>query len=147
MSTKLTEETFPLLEERLIVNFTRRKTGEIVVRKEIETHILHMQVPVQREKLIVEQVEPYYKRLAEIALSQEPAQARVDDQDINRNLMSSASLVEQSPIAASPEAALTIYRKFDSLAAASRLLDELAKSMANDCEQVCLEIKLKDPNH
>jgi stress response protein YsnF len=57
----LIEEVIPLLEERLMVNLTRRKTGEVVVRKEIETHILQMQVPIRREKLIVEQVSPEYK--------------------------------------------------------------------------------------
>jgi uncharacterized protein (TIGR02271 family) len=69
-SRVLTEEVISLLEERLMVNFTQRKIGEIVVRKEIETHILQVQVPVRHEKLIVEQVSPEYQRLAEIDLGQ-----------------------------------------------------------------------------
>ncbi|MCY7336319.1 MAG: DUF2382 domain-containing protein, partial [Chamaesiphon sp.] len=66
MSETLTEEVFSLLEERLIVNLSRRKLGEIVIRKEIETQILQVEVPVQREKLIVEQVSPEYQLLAQI---------------------------------------------------------------------------------
>ena len=68
MSETLTEEVFSLLEERLIVNLSRREIGEIVIRKEIETQILQVEVPVQREKLIVEQVSPEYQLLAQIDL-------------------------------------------------------------------------------
>jgi Domain of unknown function (DUF2382) len=64
----LTEEIIYLLEERLMVDLTRHKTGEIVVRKEVETQILHVEVPVRREKLIVEQVSPEYKLLAQVDL-------------------------------------------------------------------------------
>lgn len=63
------EEVIPLLEERLIVDQKQRKVGEVVVRKEIETEII--EVPVQREKLIVEQVGPEPKQLAEIDLTEE----------------------------------------------------------------------------
>jgi stress response protein YsnF len=63
------EEVIPLLEERLIVDQKKRKVGEVVVRKEIETEII--EVPVQREKLIVEQVGPEPKQLAEIDLAEE----------------------------------------------------------------------------
>lgn len=63
------EEVIPLREERLIVDQKRRKVGEVVMRKEIETEII--EVPVQREKLIVEQVGDDPKRLAEIDLADE----------------------------------------------------------------------------
>lgn len=63
------EEIIPLREERLIVDQQRRKVGEVVMRKEIETEII--EVPVQREKLIVEQVGDDPKRLAEIDLADE----------------------------------------------------------------------------
>lgn len=62
----------PLLEERLVVDRRRQKVGEIVVRKEIETHIV--EVPIRREKLIVEQVSPEYEQLAVLDLGQTPAQ-------------------------------------------------------------------------
>ena len=65
----------PLLEERLVVDRRRRKVGEVVVRKEIETYMV--EVPVRREKLIVEQVSPEYKQLAVVDLGK--AQAQQDD--------------------------------------------------------------------
>jgi stress response protein YsnF len=61
------EEVIPLHEERLIVDQKKQKVGEVVVRKEIETEII--QVPVQREKLIVEQVGEEPQQLAEIDLT------------------------------------------------------------------------------
>jgi stress response protein YsnF len=74
------EEVIPWLEERLIVDQKKRKVGEVVVRKEIETEII--EVPVQREKLIVEQVGAEPKQLAEIDLTEEhlPPLARKEPQ-------------------------------------------------------------------
>ncbi|MDX2231958.1 MAG: DUF2382 domain-containing protein [Leptolyngbyaceae cyanobacterium bins.349] len=63
------EEVIPLREERLIVDRQKQKVGEVIVRKEIETEII--QVPVQREKLIVEQVGAEPRQLAEIDLTDE----------------------------------------------------------------------------
>lgn len=63
------EQVIPLREERLIVDQKKRKVGEVVVRKEIETEII--EVPVQREKLIVEQVGAEPKQLAEIDLTED----------------------------------------------------------------------------
>jgi len=65
------EEVIPLREERVVVDRAKQKVGEVVVRKEIETEIV--QVPVQREKLIVEQVGAEPKQLAEIDLTEEEA--------------------------------------------------------------------------
>lgn len=62
------EAVIPLHEERLVVDQKKQKVGEVVVRKEIETEII--QVPVQREKLIVEQVGAEPHQLAEIDLSE-----------------------------------------------------------------------------
>lgn len=62
----LDEEIIPLLAERVIVDRHKRKSGEVVVRKVIETEII--EVIVRREKLIVEQVSPEYKVLAVIDL-------------------------------------------------------------------------------
>jgi stress response protein YsnF len=70
------EETIPLKEERLMVDRHRRKTGEVIVRKEIETEII--EVPVQREKLIVEQVGDRPRKLAEIDL----AEGEIDNPEI-----------------------------------------------------------------
>ncbi|BAU64204.1 hypothetical protein STA3757_15750 [Stanieria sp. NIES-3757] len=63
------ERTIPLLEERIIVNRRQNKAGEIVVRKQIETRIV--EVPLRREILIIEQVEPENKLLATIDLEKE----------------------------------------------------------------------------
>jgi stress response protein YsnF len=62
----LDEKIIPLLEERLIIDRHKRKSGEIVIRKVIETEVI--EVLVRREKLIVEQVSPEYKELAVIDL-------------------------------------------------------------------------------
>jgi Domain of unknown function (DUF2382) len=62
----LAQESINLLEERLIVENKICKKGEVVVRKVVETRII--EVPVRNEKLIIEQVYPEYKQLAEINL-------------------------------------------------------------------------------
>jgi len=64
----LSPDIIRLIEERLVVDRSKRKVGEVIIRKEIETRII--QVPVRREKLIVEQVSPERKRLLEIDLGQ-----------------------------------------------------------------------------
>ena len=61
--------TIPLKEEKLIVERERRKVGEVIIRKEVETHFV--QVPVKREKLVIEQVGTDHQILAEIPLSEE----------------------------------------------------------------------------
>lgn len=63
------EEIVKLLGERLIIDRSKRKIGEVIVRKEVEIQMV--QVPVRREKLIVEQVTPEHKQLAEIDLGQQ----------------------------------------------------------------------------
>ncbi|MEA5607357.1 DUF2382 domain-containing protein [Nodularia spumigena UHCC 0060] len=60
------EDIVSLIEERLIADHKQHKIGEVIVRKKIETRMV--QVPVRREKLIVEQVSPENKQLAEIDL-------------------------------------------------------------------------------
>lgn len=66
-TTEVRDETvIPLREERVIVDRKKRKAGEVIVRKEIETEII--EVPIQRERLIVEQVGDEPKTLAEIDL-------------------------------------------------------------------------------
>lgn len=62
----LSEEIFRLLGERVVVDRSKRKVGEVIVRKEIKIRMV--QVPVRYEKLIVEEVSPEHKILAEIDL-------------------------------------------------------------------------------
>jgi len=49
-------------------SLTAASVGEVIVRKVIETRMVEVQVPVRHEKLIVEQVSPERKQLAEIDL-------------------------------------------------------------------------------
>ncbi|MCU0525523.1 MAG: YsnF/AvaK domain-containing protein [Elainella sp. Prado103] len=60
------EHIIPLLEERLIVRKQRHKMGEVIVRKVVETQII--QVPIRRERLVIEQISPEYRELASIDL-------------------------------------------------------------------------------
>lgn len=62
-------ETVRLLGERVVVDARRQKVGEVIVRKEIETQIV--EVPVRRERLIVEQVSPERKQLVNLDLGQQ----------------------------------------------------------------------------
>jgi stress response protein YsnF len=60
--------TIPLLAERLVIDRHKRKVGEVVVRKEVVTEVI--EVLVRREKLVVEQLEPEFRQLAEIDMGE-----------------------------------------------------------------------------
>ena len=143
MSATLTQEVFSLLEERLIVNLSRRKVGEIVIRKEIETQILQVEVPVQREKLIVEQVSPEYQLLAQIDLGQSNSMA------IAETLVDRLRVVtnDKEPSTKLDRNEPKVSGELDSLKAASDLLNEIANMPAADWETVRIEIVLKDAKH
>lgn len=47
-----------LYEERLIANTNRQKTGEVAVGKRIETENAHIDVPVERERVVIERTTP-----------------------------------------------------------------------------------------
>lgn len=148
-SRVLTEDIIPLLEERLIVELTQRKVGEIVVRKEIESHVLQVQVPVRREKLIVEQISPEYKLLAEVDLGQytvaestaEFVQAALVENsadtraDVRTDIQGS-----QSAIAKPFEVVGTVNSPEDAVA----VLSELTKMPSSDFESIKIELSLKD---
>lgn len=137
----LTEETIYLLEERLMVDLTKHKTGEIVVRKEVDTQVLHVEVPVRREKLIVEQVSPEYKLIAQIDLGSEQldreAISYVNHDDsivVNGNSKSLSIDNNRSKVSGtvnSPQAAIDI-------------LAEIARMAGEDCETIRIEISLKN---
>ncbi|MGB3510775.1 MAG: DUF2382 domain-containing protein [Microcoleaceae cyanobacterium] len=64
------EEKIRLLEEKLVVNRSKKKVGEVIVRKEVETKIV--EVPIRQEKLIIEQqIGEEIHKLGEVDLSQE----------------------------------------------------------------------------
>jgi Domain of unknown function (DUF2382) len=141
-----TEECISLLEERLMVNLTRRKVGEVVVRKEIKTHVLQVEVPIRREKLIVEQVSPEYKRLAEIDLGQGSSfngaiTSATDDLAITQ--------LEKNPqsISLNQGTEPKVYGETSSPQVASDLLDMIAHMPSHNCEMIRIEIVLKDSKH
>jgi Domain of unknown function (DUF2382) len=148
----LTSETFALLEERLMVNFTRRKLGEIVVRKEIETHILQVQIPIRSEKLIVEQLSPEYKLLSEVEIGRSNAsemsisKAIEDGVILSENGEPSISIgldAIERRLNSNPTQP-RIGCELPSTNAARDLLNEIAKmSDLDDCESVRIEIVLK----
>lgn len=64
-----TTDHIPLLEEQLQVTRRQRKIGEVVIRKQVETQMV--QVPIRREKLIVERIGQNPQQLAEIVVGSE----------------------------------------------------------------------------
>jgi hypothetical protein len=118
-TTDDTAMTVPLLEERVLVNYTRQKAGEVIVRKQIETRMV--QVPVRYEKLIIEQISPERKQLAEVDLSQgeSPNLEGVTDRPI-------------------------VYGEFRSPRVASQILDAIAKTLHHHCKTIRIEIELDD---
>ncbi|UIE36973.1 YsnF/AvaK domain-containing protein [Leptodesmis sichuanensis] len=111
----------PLLEEQLNVEYQRRKVGEVIIRKQIETRMV--QVPVRYEKLIIEQVSPERKSLAEVDLSQ----GALDNIEL--------AGTEDKP---------TVSGEFASPAVASQALEAIAKALQNRCKSVRIEIELED---
>jgi hypothetical protein len=118
------EVVIPLLEERVVVNRRRRKVGEVVVRREIETYIV--KVPIRREKLIVEQFSPEYQQIAVVELGQ----AQVTEFD---NL--EAVEVSDSP---------TVSGEFSSAKAAIYFLEAIASEPDSDLQKVQVRVVLKD---
>jgi hypothetical protein len=117
------EEAIQLLEERLVIRSEKRKVGEIVVRKEIETRMV--EVPVRREKLIIERVEPDYERIAEIDIGQ----------------------TYQNGTISNGNKANTVSGEFHSPSVARDLLDAIARNPDHNCADIRIEITLKDSKH
>ncbi len=57
-----------LLEEKLVVKRRKLKVGEVVVRKEVETRMVHL--PIRREKLIIEKAGATNEYLTEVDLGE-----------------------------------------------------------------------------
>lgn len=106
----------PLLEERLQVNRRRQKIGEVIIRREVETRIV--EVPVRREKLIVEQISPEFRQIAAIDLSE-----------------TEISKLEGEPEATSEQALSAHYATVQET---SRALRALAEMLAPHCRSVSL---------
>ncbi|WP_414563793.1 MULTISPECIES: DUF2382 domain-containing protein [unclassified Anabaena] len=129
-SEEVDDETIiRLIEERLIADSHRRKLGEVIIRKEIETRMV--QVPVRREKLIVEQVGAEHKQLAEIDLSQ--------------GEISGVDLIERGiPEGVILDGSLAVSGEFTSPKIASLLLNAIALEKKHGCQQVRVTIAVID---
>ena len=123
------EDIIRLLGERLVVERSKRKIGEVIIRKEIETRMI--QIPVRREKLIIEEpgIEP--KRLAEIDLGEEEIS--------HDELTPGASL-----IGSDFEGGLTVTAEFDSPKVASLILNAIQLEKNHGCKKVRVSILVED---
>jgi hypothetical protein len=115
------DEMVPLLEERLQVEYQRRKIGEVIVRKRIETRMV--QVPVRYETLVIEQVSPEHKQLAEVDLSQGEAEH-----------------IELTGLGGKP----MVSGEFKSPKVAAHVLDAIAQALRHRCKSVRIEVELDD---
>lgn len=136
------EETVRLLEERLVVDRSKRKVGEVIVRKVIETEIV--EVPVRREKLIVEQVSPELKQLAKIDLSK----GEVSGVELAELVSEQAEATPvESRAALTSDKDISVSGEFTSPKAASLLLEAIALQPHHRCVKVRVEIVLDDPQY
>ncbi|MUG96530.1 DUF2382 domain-containing protein [Scytonema sp. UIC 10036] len=125
------DEIVRLLGERVIIDRKKRKVGEVIVRKQVETRMV--QVPVRNEKLIVEQVSPERKQLAEIDLRQGEISAEFEFVD-----MDSAHQTENF------DGSLTVSGEFSSPKIASLLLNAIALERNHGCKSVKVTIVVED---
>ena len=120
----LFEETISLLEERLVIDSQKRKVGEVIVRKEIETRIV--EVPVRREKLIVEQISPTFKQLAVVDLGQ------IHETEFDRIAAVQTSSLDPSA------------HRFDDTNAAIQFLEAIASKSSNSPQTVHISVVIRD---
>jgi len=136
-SNVLEEEIVRLLEERIVVNRRKQKVGEVVVRKEIETQII--EVPIQREILIIEQVGSETKRLAAIDLSK----GEITGAGVELANPSSSEIHHQKE--SRPVKGYPVIGEFVSPRAASNLLEAIALQKRHGCEKVRVELTVENP--
>jgi stress response protein YsnF len=128
------EELVRLLEERLVISRQKWKVGEVIVRKEIETETV--QVPIRREKLIVEQVGLETKIVAEIDLAKGEVTS-VELTDVSRSSTPQSGANYHNPN--------TVVGEFISPKAASNLLDAIALQKHHGCTKVRIELVVESP--
>lgn len=134
MRTDVREEVLQLLEERVVVERSKRKVGDVIVRKEVETYMV--QVPVRRERLIVEQVSPEHKELASIDLSQ----GEITGLDLSNGLSNGTmSNLTSQPTPSSSSSMVTV--SFSSIEAAHHALSELASQSSQD-QQTRIDVSM-----
>ncbi len=57
-TSRSTDQTIKLYEERLVANKQRRKSGEVAIGKHVETETAKVAVPIEKERVVVERVTP-----------------------------------------------------------------------------------------
>lgn len=126
---EIEEDIIRLLGERLVVERSKRKIGEVIIRKEIETRMI--QIPVRREKLIVEEpgIEP--KQLAEIDLGEE----EISHDEFNQG---------KSVVSSDMSGGLTVSGEFDSPKIASLILNAIQLEKNHGCKRVRVSILVED---
>lgn len=125
------EATIRLIEEKLSVDLRRKKVGEVIVRKEVETEMI--QIPVRRERLVVEQISPERKPLVSIDLT---------EGEIER--LKLAGYVNGSSTAPSSS---SISGTFSSPRTVGWLMDAIAHQGKHGCKRIRVEIELDDTTH
>lgn len=50
------QQIFQLYEERLVANKKQVKTSEVAIGKHVETHIAHISVPLEKERVVIKQI-------------------------------------------------------------------------------------------
>ncbi|MBF2017252.1 MAG: DUF2382 domain-containing protein [Rivularia sp. T60_A2020_040] len=127
---EIEEDIVRLLGERLVVERSKRKIGEVIIRKEIETRMI--QIPVRREKLIIEKpgIEP--EQLAEIDLGEE---------EISHDELTNSGV---NLIGSDFEGGLTVTGEFDSPKIASLILNAIQLEKNHGCKKVRVSILVED---
>ncbi|ACB53997.1 hypothetical protein cce_4649 [Crocosphaera subtropica ATCC 51142] len=118
------QDEIKLLQERLKVEREKEKVGEVIVRKETETKVAI--VPLQQEKLIVEQVNTDNSQVEKIA-----------EVDLKK------SQVREQRVES--ESASTIKEKFNSCQEATDYLQDIVRELSKQVTAV--EIKLTVHNN
>ncbi|MCP6761389.1 MAG: DUF2382 domain-containing protein [Fischerella sp. CENA71] len=135
IGAKTEEEIIRLLSERLVVNRKKRKIGDVIVRKEIETRMV--QVPVQYEKLVIEQVSPENKLLAEFALDQEEISG-VELSQVEKHEVNLIDINDHN---------LSVSGDFNSPKIASLLLNAIALERNHGCQKVRVTIVVENEEY
>jgi hypothetical protein len=129
---QLDKIVIPLWDERLIIDRHNRKVGEVVVRKVVETQIV--EIPVRRERLIVEQLSPEYQQIAVVELGQ----VQVSDLTVSELIDSHhATLAEDSPYP-------TVSGEFATTSSAIQFLEAIANGSHSSLQKIKISIALKD---
>lgn len=131
-SEEVTQEVYiQLLAERLAISYHKHKVGEVIIRKEIETEII--EVPIRREKLVVEQVSPEHRKLAEI--------------DLGNDKIDSLELKDHQFRDSQSHSNLTIHGEISSPKMVAWLFDSIARQTQPGCKNIRIEIELENTSH